>query len=205
MNNEIWKAIPGFDDYEASSLGRVRSIDSVKLVLNRCGFDVYRHRKGMILKPRNHTCGYHTYILSGKRTAFAHRLIALAFHGEPESDSLQVAHLNGVKIDNRPDNLKWTTVSENHSHKIIHGTNLNGEKNPRSILNDDCVKDIMMRYSLGEKSIALAEEYGVTFNAILNIVSGRGWSHIESEHRAKAKEMTKHNMNYRRTLKNAQV
>lgn len=195
MINEIWKSIPGFDDYEASSFGRIRSIDCKKCIINRWGFEMYRKKKGIILKPRIHTCGYHSYILSGRRTVFAHRLIALAFHGEPESTLLQVAHLNGLKTDNRPENLKWATVSENHSHKIFHGTNLDGEKNPRSILKENDVKDIIMRYSNGETSIYLSEVYGVSFGTILSIVSNRSWKHIKSEYRSKAKEMTKFNMN----------
>jgi hypothetical protein len=89
----------------------------------------------------------------------------------------------------------WATVSENHSHKIIHGTNLDGEKNPMSMLCDDNVKDIIMRYAKGEKSASLGNEYGVSYFTILAIVSGRTWKHIQSEYRELAKQMTKINMN----------
>ena len=48
-----------------------------------------------------------------------HRLIASAFHGQPIG--LEVNHKNGMKDDNRPENLEWVTRSENHLHAYRNG------------------------------------------------------------------------------------
>ncbi|QBX36886.1 hypothetical protein E4M02_04415 [Brevundimonas sp. S30B] len=95
---EIWKPIPG-SDYEASSLGRIRS------------------PRGVILKPQPHTMGYHiVQVKRGSdtrcRTVTVHSLVAAAFHG-PRPDGLDIAHGNCIKTDNRPSNLRYATRSEN--------------------------------------------------------------------------------------------
>lgn len=45
-----------------------------------------------------------------------HRLIALAFHSRSD-ESLEVDHINRNRADNRPENLRWVTHSENNNNK----------------------------------------------------------------------------------------
>lgn len=49
----------------------------------------------------------------GRRCYRVHRLICEAFHGICPSDKEVVDHINRVKDDNRPENLRWVTVAEN--------------------------------------------------------------------------------------------
>lgn len=51
-----------------------------------------------------------------------HKLICKAFHGERPSPSHEIRHLNGVKEDNRAENLAWGTRSENAKDRAKHGT-----------------------------------------------------------------------------------
>lgn len=56
----------------------------------------------------------------GNQTPAVHILVAEAFHG-PRPPGMEVRHLNGVKLDNRAENLRWGTDSENMLDIVRHG------------------------------------------------------------------------------------
>lgn len=97
--DEEWKSIPTCPKYEASSLGRVRSI-----------------RSGRILRPAKDRYGYvsvSVLISTGERkTIRIHRLVYLAFKGSIPSN-LYVHHIDECKVNNTPVNL--TLVSNSHN------------------------------------------------------------------------------------------
>lgn len=110
MELEIWKPIPGFEGiYEVSSTGRVRSLPRV--VTERGG----RMRKmpGVTLKPGPSQSGHVSVVLGRNRGSFGvHRLVMLGFKG-PCPDGMEVLHKNHTPNDNRLNNLKYGTRSEN--------------------------------------------------------------------------------------------
>lgn len=118
---ETWKPIPGYEgQYEASNIGRVRSLDRVAIHKN--GF---RQRiRGRMLVVVHNKSGYATVSLcrDGKaRRVVIHRLVLEAFVG-PKPPGQVTRHLNGDKLDNRLENLTYGTYSENAQDAVRHGT-----------------------------------------------------------------------------------
>lgn len=99
---EIWKQIPGFSNYEASTVGNVRN------------------KKKQELSQTNLGGGYpRTKIINDNKESKAmtfHQLIALTFIPNPEQKPT-VNHKNHNKLDNRIENLEWATVKEQNQHK----------------------------------------------------------------------------------------
>lgn len=117
MTGEQWRPVPGYEGYyEASDLGRVRSVWRTA----RNG----RRWPSTILKPATHPNGHQQVVLSranSKRTRWVHRLVLTAFVG-PAPDSTVACHSDGNPANNRLENLRWDTRSENELDKVRHGT-----------------------------------------------------------------------------------
>ena len=101
---EIWRKIPGFEDYTVSNLGRVMN------------------KHGRIMKQSNHKQGYKLIGLKKDKKLYGkqvHRLVALAFI--PNPDNLpQVNHKDECKNNNCVDNLEWCDAKYN----INYGTGI---------------------------------------------------------------------------------
>lgn len=113
---EEWKVIPRFSKYAVSNLGRVRSLDASIRFVHRNGKEYFRLRKGRILKLQIDSKGYPTCPIY-KKTRRVHRLVCEAFL-DNYSEELQVDHINGVRNDNRLENLKMATAKENINNPI---------------------------------------------------------------------------------------
>jgi hypothetical protein len=109
---EQWKDIKGFEGlYEVSNLGNVRSLD--RMVLHKNNY--MQFKPGKLIKPQYNHAGYLRFDLLGKKCR-AHRLVAAAFIPNKYNKE-EVNHINGIRDDNRLENLEWTTKSENNIHK----------------------------------------------------------------------------------------
>lgn len=109
---EIWKNIPGFEGwYQASSLGRIRSLDRYVNYKNIS----QAIRRGKVLSPKTSNKGYLEVLLimnDQKHYKRVHQLIASAFLSNPNGYK-SINHINEIKTDNRPENLEWCTDSQN--------------------------------------------------------------------------------------------
>lgn len=109
-----WKDIPGYEGiYQVSSDGQVKSVDRID--------SAERRLKGRRLKARALNSGYlmvQLCVEGVKKAHTVHKLVARAFHGESDK---WVNHINGDKLDNRAENLEWTTPGENLTHAWANG------------------------------------------------------------------------------------
>ena len=118
MYEEIWKTIEGFEEYEVSTFGRVRSIDRTYTdSIGRC-----YHKKGKILKLAIQVdeYGYKQVMagLSHNKKAYrllVHRLVAKTFIPNPNNYP-EVNHKDEDSTNNHVDNLEWCTSKYNTNY-----------------------------------------------------------------------------------------
>lgn len=110
---EIWRDIKGYDGYQVSSLGRIRSHNKVTSNA-KCSV---RRWKDRIIKPHDSCADGRLRVILWKDrkavTLLVHRLQAIAFIGEPPSPNMTVNHKDGNPQNNVPNNLEWVSRGDN--------------------------------------------------------------------------------------------
>lgn len=167
----MWRDIPGWDRYEVSDTGVVRSKDMV--VGARGGAQATR--KGRVLAPAQKTNGYLAVSLTkenARTQECVHRLVALAFLGPPPYDGAHVLHYDGSRTNNSVHNLRWGTPADNHADTERHGKRRKREMHPRAKINEDAVR--VIRSTKLSASI-LAQMYGISREHVWSVRRGRTW------------------------------
>jgi len=159
--------IPGFPGYRVTADGRIQSV----------------WRKGTTewaadwrdLSPSSDAKGYLGLTICSRtrrRKVRVHRLVAEAFHPNPENLPC-VRHLDGNNRNNAADNLAWGTYADNEHDKIAHGTwdmRRGGGK-----LTAAQREDAVVRVARGELHADVARLFGVSRPTISRLVSGKTW------------------------------
>lgn len=160
------KAVPGWDGYFCDQMGNVYSM---------------KHKLVRLMKHKPGSRGYSKIQLCSpakKWTTHVHRIVAITWLG-PERDGMEVNHKNGIKTDNRLENLEWSTRLENerHAHTYL-GKDMRGEKHTSSKLTASEVTEIRRLKAQGWAYSKLSAKYGVGMTQLCRIVHRQKWAHV---------------------------
>lgn len=100
MDDVIWKPVVGHHGYEVSNAGDVRNAKTQKVLAKQVHYGKDKNLPYMRVQIR------------GKNLRI-NRVVAYAFHGEPEFEGMEVDHLNNNSVDDRSVNLEWVSPIEN--------------------------------------------------------------------------------------------
>lgn len=170
---EEWRAIPGYEGvYEASTLGRIRSLDRyIDVAAARGHTRAYRQRRyGCVLAPCKSSTG-HLLVKVGptaseQKKRYVHTLVLETFRGIRPTPLHQARHLNGCETDNRLTNLEWATKKRNHQDVKHHKGQANYKLRPAQI------RLIREGLAQGIQGKLLAKQFGVSQPTISAIKHG---------------------------------
>ena len=157
-----WRDIPGYEGiYRVSNDGQVMRVGSA------------------VLKPRLKKSGYmfiSTYLKSRRQNFYVHKLVAWLFIGE-RPNKADINHINGIKTDNRVENLEYMTRAENMRHARELGLHNNrADSHYNAKLTSEKAKEIRLLYATTDiRQYELAAQFQVTKSAISSIIRFRTW------------------------------
>lgn len=161
---EEWRSIPGYEGiYEASNLGRIKSVAGKRTINARCN----RTWKERIMKLHltKRSKGYNAMVTLWKdgkhKQLLVARLVAMTWC-EGYKEDLTVNHIDGNPLNNKVENLEWVTLSDNLKH--AHRTGLNPGSKKVTLVGKDGNRHEF--YSMSEASRFLGRKPGYLSVAI---------------------------------------
>lgn len=169
MDIEI-RDVPGFPFYEVDGNGDVWR----KAGTPRCKV----RRK---LTPGISSNGYLLVALSSGskvRSMMVHKVVASAFIG-PRPDGMEVCHINGSRLNNRPSNLRYDTRKGNMADQIRDGKTPRGTKSGSNKYDKELVRGVRTARALGNTYEQISRIYGIPVTTVTGMITRKTWAWLD--------------------------
>ena len=170
LPGEIWADIEGYERlYQISTKGRIKSFYKNKATILKQNISGYGYLRVHLCKNKEVTNFY------------VHRLVAETFIPNPKNLP-EVDHLDGNKLNNCVENLRWVTSSENKKAAIKSGATKTGTKKSSSKLTADDVRYIRSKYIPYDREYganALARKFNVDLVCIQHVINRVTYKDVE--------------------------
>jgi len=170
VQHETWKKVEGFENtYKVSTAGRLMHF--------------YKNKRWRIVLPFKERTGYSVarlWLGDGKRKGVrVHRLVAKAFIPNPKNYD-EINHKNGIKTDNRVENLEWCDRKYNAGYINVLNPDANrGENNPMAKYTNEQILEIYHLAWDGELTHQqIADMFGMSKQHVCMIKSGKLWAYV---------------------------
>lgn len=167
-DGELWRGIPSAPDYKASETGRIARFAPAKT--RTVPYLLPASISGRAYAKAKLT------IDSQKKMVAIHRIVCEAWNGPQPIGLDHCCHCNGDPTDNRPGNLRWDTCKGNLADRKKHGTEMIGDRNGRSRLTWEQVREMRNECSgeYGDFS-RLERKYGIANSQVHEIIKRKSW------------------------------
>lgn len=172
--DELWKDIPGYEGkYQVSNKGRIKSLARTVKSKNQYGEFEWQTKERILSPGKRDSCGHLSVVLHdhNRKSYSIHQLVMQAFLGEPP-EGMEVCHNNCDSSDNRIENLRYDTRSENMTDIYKNGKG-------KSPLTKNDIEAIKFGLVCGMTCCELGLMYGVCHQTISKIKRGEHFSWIK--------------------------
>lgn len=178
MREIKFRAWEEFPKYEVGNDGSIWSLN-------------YNHTgKRRELKQMDDQDGYkYVFLVVGGRRykRSVHRMVAKCFIENPLTKP-QINHINGIRYDNRAENLEWCTAKENTLHsyrvngrkhtqkqRVLAAERFSGAANPKAKMNEALVLSIRRLRAKGNSLKSIAERHSISVSQVSAISNNKYW------------------------------